>query len=491
MGVQILKDFRKLGIFLTLTFALVVMLAGSVAAQSVMPSNNNTTLQVVNDNGARMNDSSNNEYTFYPGSASGGLNAVKITDDSSNPATGKVVFTNSQSGTFYTTYTGTKAYSDDGILMLAVNGTIPSNFQVNIKASGYQWIPTTDGSIPLFSDISYNATTLDETFYKSDFIYGPQTWKPYYKPDYPLFEKEDMANTNNKFNIMLIDLYAGMLKYNNYPGITLTNNGTIKIEFSFQNLPKGSLAAFNIYAFANAAGNQPVGVSWTNEVNTVEQTSTTTSGYYVNGNSTPVVTSTNPVNNAFNVAVNKIIKINFNLPIKFSNNVWIELYSTATGAAKSFKSSISGNVLSLIPSSPLAAGTKYTVIIHSKSITDLLGNALAAPYTTRFTTTLPPVVTSTSPVNNAVNVAVNKVIQINFSKAIQLGTNPWIELKNQYGTAKPFTTSINGSILNITSNTTFARGTTYTVILHSNSVTSTGGAGLAAPYTTKFTTTTT
>ena len=101
MGVQILKDFRKLGIFLTLTFALVVMLAGSVAAQSVMPSNNNTTLQVVNDNGARINDSSNNEYTFYPGSASGGLNAVRITDDSSNPATGKVVFTNSSQEPLY------------------------------------------------------------------------------------------------------------------------------------------------------------------------------------------------------------------------------------------------------------------------------------------------------------------------------------------------------------------------------------------------------
>ena len=85
----------------------------------------------------------------------------------------------------------------------------------------------------------------------------------------------------------------------------------------------------------------------------------------------------------------------------------------------------------------------------------------------------------------------NKVVQINFSKAIQLGTNPWIEFKNQYGQTKPFTTSINGSTLNLTTNAPYAKGTTYTVILHSNSVTSTGGAGLAAPYTTKFTTTTT
>ncbi len=295
-----------------------IILSGSVAAQSIMPSNNNTALHVINHNGARMNDSNNNTYTFFPGIGSGGLNAVKITDNSSNPSTGKVIFTNSQSGAFYTAYTGGKGYADNGILMLAVNGTLPDNFQVNIKANGYQWIPI--GGNP--SIYTYNSTTLDETFYKSDFIYGLQTWKPFYSANYPLFEKQDMTNTTNTFNIMLIDLYAGMLNNND-----LIDKGTIKIQYSFQNLPIGSLGTFNIFAFTNAAGNQPVGVGWTNAVNNINGASTTTSGYNVNGNSpkTPTYIIVSPAKGIKGDNINLIAKLtdNNNQPligktIKFS-----------------------------------------------------------------------------------------------------------------------------------------------------------------------------
>ena len=205
----------------------------------------------------------------------------------------------------------------------------------------------------------------------------------------------------------------------------------------------------------------------------------------------PVVTSTNPVNNAVNVALNKVIQITFNKNIQFGTNPWIELVTSGTGTAKAFTTTITGNILNITPTTPLAIGTKYIVIIHSNAVTDTTGTVgLAAPYTTKFTTTTPPVVTSTSPVNNAVNVALNKVIKINFNKNIKLGTNPWIELKTSSGTAKSFTTSITGSTLNITPNTPLAKGTNYTVIIHSNAVTdTTGTAGLAAAYTTKFKTT--
>jgi hypothetical protein len=142
------------------------------------------------------------------------------------------------------------------------------------------WTP--DGTIPLYSNLLYNSTTLDETYFKSDFIYGPQTWKPFYIANYPLFEKQDMMNTTNTFNIMLIDLYAGMLKSTNYPGITLNNNGAIKIDYSFQNLPAGSLATFNMFGFAVASGNESTGVGWTNAVNVNNLSSTSTSGYYIN-----------------------------------------------------------------------------------------------------------------------------------------------------------------------------------------------------------------
>ena len=206
----------------------------------------------------------------------------------------------------------------------------------------------------------------------------------------------------------------------------------------------------------------------------------------------PVVTSTNPVNNAVNVALNKVIQITFDKNIQFGTNPWIELVTSSTGTAKPFTTTITGNILNITPTTPLTKGTKYIVIIHSNAVTDTTGTVgLAAPYTTKFTTTTPPVVTSTSPVNNAVNVALNKVIQIKFNKNIKLGTNPWIELKTSSGTAKPFTTTITGNTLNITPNTPLAKGTNYTVIIHSNAVTdTTGTAGLAAAYTTKFKTTT-
>ena len=101
----------------------------------------------------------------------------------------------------------------------------------------------------------------------------------------------------------------------------------------------------------------------------------------------------------------------------------------------------------------------------------------------------PPVVTSTNPVNNAVNVAINKVIQINFNKAIKLGTNPWIEFYNSAGTGIKFTTSIVNNVLTITPNSLLALGTTYYVVLHSNSITNLNGKGITSPYTVKFTTT--
>jgi methionine-rich copper-binding protein CopC len=206
----------------------------------------------------------------------------------------------------------------------------------------------------------------------------------------------------------------------------------------------------------------------------------------------PVVTSSSPLNNAVNVALNKVVQITFDKNIQFGTNPWIEFVISGTGTVVPFTSSILGNVLSITPDSLLAAGTKFIVVLHSNSITDLQGNGLAAPYTTKFTTTTPPVVTSTNPVNNAVNVALNKVIQITFDKNIQYGTNPWIEfVTSSTGTAKAFTTTISGNVLNITPTTPLAKGTKYIVVLHSNAVTdSTGTAGLASPYTTKFTTTT-
>ncbi|WP_048190908.1 Ig-like domain-containing protein [Methanobacterium sp. SMA-27] len=210
---------------------------------------------------------------------------------------------------------------------------------------------------------------------------------------------------------------------------------------------------------------------------------TTTSNVIIS--SALVVTSTDPVKNAGSVALNKVVKITFNKNIKLGTNPWIE-FKTAAGTAITFTTKIVNNVLSLTPTSLLKGGTTYNVVLHSNSITDLSGLGLAAPYSTVFTTTVPPVVTSTDPVNNISKVATNKIVKFNFSKNIKLGTNPWIEFKNSSGTAKPFTLSVSGSTLSIKPTSALSKSTNYTVIVHSNAVIDSNGTGLAAPYTIKF-----
>ena len=230
---------------------------------------NYVNLTVANDDGARLGNA-DGTYTFFNRTADGN-NALKITNNSSVTA-GNVVFTNSQSGTFYITSVGGKGYEDNVILMLAVNGTIPDNFQLHITASGYQWTPSNNA--PSAGSVTYNPTTLSETFYATDFIYGPQTYKPMNLEDYPFYEYQDMTNSSNTFMIMFIDLYSGILNNS-----TLTDNGMVKIEYSFENLPEGSLAAFDAFSYRKAQ----LAVQWTNKVNILGGTETGTSGYYVNG----------------------------------------------------------------------------------------------------------------------------------------------------------------------------------------------------------------
>ena len=203
---------EKNATLLVILCGIVLILCGSASAAEIQ-SHYKINLTVANDNGVRFNSNNDNTYSYFYGSGDG-TNSIKITNDSSstNP---KVIFTNSQSGTFYITNTGGKGYSDDGIIMLAINGTIPENFKLHIKASGYQWTPTT-GTAPNFAIITYNSSTLDEFFNKNDFAYGRQTWKPYYS-DYPIYEGQDISNLTNSFSIMFIDLNAGILNPSKYP----------------------------------------------------------------------------------------------------------------------------------------------------------------------------------------------------------------------------------------------------------------------------------
>lgn len=273
-------------IFLALSGLLTVLLCGTVVAAE-MPDNNYVNLEVSNDQGARIDTFGNETYNYFCGEGTGGLNSLKINNETGSTAA-KVTTTTEQSGTFYIVTTGGQGRVDNGILMLAVNGTLPDNFQVRINASGYTWTPAS-GFTPTQGDLTYNPVTLDETFYKSDFLYDSQIWRPYYQPNYPIFEKQDMTDTGNTFHIMLIDLYSGILVGSNYA--SLIDNGAIKIQYTFQNLPIGTLAAFNAYGYSATpeSGQVNGSVQWTNKLNKATETATGVSGYFVTGTTPPVV----------------------------------------------------------------------------------------------------------------------------------------------------------------------------------------------------------
>ena len=100
-------------------------------------------------------------------------------------------------------------------------------------------------------------------------------------------------------------------------------------------------------------------------------------------NETVIVTESDPDKNEKNVPVDKKITLTFNENIKAGSN-WIELV-TSSGEIVPINKIIEGNTLTLAPTTSLANGTEYYVVLHSKSITDLEGNELNA-YSIFFTT---------------------------------------------------------------------------------------------------------
>jgi len=103
----------------------------------------------------------------------------------------------------------------------------------------------------------------------------------------------------------------------------------------------------------------------------------------VNDTHPPVISSVDPANNAVSISTSKVVKITFNETVK-KGNMWIE-FKTSNGKSVQFTSNLTGKTLYLKPKSQLAHNTGYILVLHSGSVNDLAGNALAV-YSTKFTT---------------------------------------------------------------------------------------------------------
>jgi hypothetical protein len=95
---------------------------------------------------------------------------------------------------------------------------------------------------------------------------------------------------------------------------------------------------------------------------------------------TPKVTAVNPASNSI-ILKSKPIKVTFSESIK-AGAYCIELKNGKK--VVSTKKTISGKTLTISPTTALATGVKYNLILHKNSITDLSGNEVSA-YSTSFT----------------------------------------------------------------------------------------------------------
>ncbi len=186
----------------------------------------------------------------------------------------------------------------------------------------------------------------------------------------------------------------------------------------------------------------------------------------------PIVSSTNPAQYAVNLPSNQVFTVTFSEPI-LAKNLNLIILKTSTGTVIPTTKSISGNILTITPTSALAEA-KYLLLIYSGSITDYANNNVATQSRT-YSVGTSPYATSTDPVNYAVNVARNKVITVSFNEAIVAKYLTLVYLKTTSGVIISATKSVVGNVLFITPTSPLAAGTRYLLMIYTFAVTDLAG----------------
>ncbi len=135
----------------------------------------------------------------------------------------------------------------------------------------------------------------------------------------------------------------------------------------------------------------------------------------------PFVMATSPINEAVNVALNETVTATFNKPMNPSTINTNSFILTQAGTTVAGSVTYTGVVGTFTPSIPLTATTIYTAIITTFA-EDISGNPVLVDYTWTFTTDTAPTITSTNPVDNAIEVPLNKMISATFSVPMNSAT---------------------------------------------------------------------
>ncbi|MBS3910181.1 MAG: Ig-like domain-containing protein [Actinobacteria bacterium] len=305
----------------------------------------------------------------------------------------------------------------NGATAIARDKTIAITFNENVQSStAYDLITLKDAAgsqVTMTKVINGRVLTLDPT---GDLAYGTT-----YTAIIPAGAVKDTAN--NAFGAQHTLSFTVAAAPDTTPptvsstdpansALSITRDKTVVITFS-ENIQAGS--AYNNITFKTAAGVSvdatktvsgatlsldPAGDLAGNTVHTItipvnavkDMSNNNLAAQYAlsfttqNDTTPPTVSSTDPANNAVEVAKEKTITITFSENILAGTAYETIAVKDTSSTAISLSKNIKDKVLTLTPAKDLALGMKYTVTIPASGVKDSAGNALAAAYSFNITT---------------------------------------------------------------------------------------------------------
>ena len=220
-----------------------------------------------------------------------------------------------------------------------------------------------------------------------------------------------IKKTSDDSTIETIDVTGAKVSGSGGTQITVNPSTTLDGETEYYVL-------IDATAFDDAQGGSYIGIS-----------STTALSFTTADVTNPTLTSSTPADNATGIAINSNIILNFsetvtvangNITIKkSSDDSTVEQIDITSGQVTGSNST----QLTVNPSSDLAEGTEFYIQIDSTAVVDASSNAYAGindTTTLSFTTsdTTNPTLSSSSPADNATEVAVDANIVLNFSENV-------------------------------------------------------------------------
>jgi methionine-rich copper-binding protein CopC len=290
-----------------------------------------------------------------------------------------------------------------------------------------------------------------------------------------------VSNTSATITWKPSPLNDGVISY------TIFRNGNKVGESTTTSYTDTGLAQNTTYVYSVAA-NCKGGIVSDPSVETAAATITTID------TTPPRVVSTIPVNGATGVSRAGTATVTFSEPIDpatlTTSTFNIRVTSSGQVLPGRVTYTVATRVAEFIPTNPMPNLTSMTVTVTT-GVKDLSGNAMAAPFTSVWTTRDEdgPTVTSSTPANGASGVSATAPITVTFSEAVTAGTvnstNILLKLTST-GATVPGTLAFNGTTLvTFTPSAPLTQGANYTFSV--NAVTDLAGNAMPGPFILTFT----